>query len=279
MNLSPTQPTSQGCGTLEVEFIAGRTVVTRARAHSPLKWLLPQRKTQAAWAFSSTFGGGLVGGDRIEMQVGVREGASAVLATQSSTKVYRCLPETQCLQFLRANVERDALLVVAPDPVTCFAGASYEQQQIIRLAPEATLVYVDWLTSGRRARGESWAFSRYQTRLDIDFDGERLLTDSLLLDPGDGPLHSPYRMGQFHCCAVVVMCGPQSAEASAALLNEVGNRPIEPEQTVIDSVSPLKSGAIWRIAGQTTESVAQVLKNRLEFLKPILGDSPWGRKW
>jgi urease accessory protein len=167
VNVASTLPTRQGCGSIELEFIAGRTVVTHAQSHSPLKWLLPRRRTSAAWVFSSTFGGGLVGGDRIEMQVDVREGARAVFATQSSTKVYRCRPNTHCHQSLSANIGSDALLVVAPDPVTCFAGASYEQQQVIRLAPDATIVYVDWLTSGRRARGESWGFSRYRTQLDL----------------------------------------------------------------------------------------------------------------
>ena len=213
------------------------------------------------------------------MQVDVREGARAVFATQSSTKVYRCRPNTHCHQSLSANIESDALLVVAPDPVTCFAGARYEQQQVIRLAPDATIVYVDWLTSGRRARGESWGFSRYQTRLDLYRDGQRLLTDSLLLDPDDGPLDSPFRMGQYHCCATVVMSGPQSEAACETLLKEVGARPIEPGCPVIDSASSLTSGAIWRVAGNTTEAVGRVLKERLEFLKPLLGESPWARKW
>jgi urease accessory protein len=274
-----TDHQKQGRGTLELSLVAGRTVVTRAEAHSPFKWLLPRRSTSAAWAFASTFGGGLVAGDRIDMEVGVREGARAVLATQSSTKVYRSPSGATCQQILNATVESDALFVVAPDPVTCFAGARYEQRQIIRLAPDATLIYVDWLTSGRRARGEIWAFSKYQTRLDVYRDGERLLTDSLLLDPHDGPLDSPFRMGRFHCCAVMVMSGPRSEDASNALLDEVGNRPIEPDSEVIDSASPLKSGAIWRVAGQTTEQVARRLKDRLEFLKPTLGESPWGRKW
>ena len=278
--MTSTRPIQHGRGMLELSLVAGKTVVTRAEGHSPFKWLLPRRPTTAAWAFASTFGGGLVAGDRIDMEIGVREGSRAALVTQSSTKVYRSRSGATCLQTLNATVEDKALFVVAPDPVTCFAGARYEQRQIIRLAPSATLVYVDWLTSGRRARGESWAFSQYRTRLDVYRDGQRLLTDALLLDPKDGPLDSPFRMGRFHCCAVVVVDGPQAESASSALLDEVGSRPIEPVYSEeIDSASPLKSGAIWRIAGQKTEQVAQRLKHRLEFLKPLLGESLWGRKW
>ncbi|MEO2037022.1 MAG: urease accessory protein UreD [Planctomycetaceae bacterium] len=279
MTTASAQSIRHGYGTLEFELVAGRTVVSRAEAYNPLKWLVPRRSTPAAWAFSTTFGGGLVAGDQIEMQVGVRPGASAVLATQSSTKVYRSDSGADCSQILGATVDKGSLMVVAPDPVTCFRGARYKQKQIIRLHPEATLVYVDWLTSGRRARGECWAFSRYRTRLDLYRAGERYLTDSLLLDPDDGPLDSPFRMGTFHCFAMMVMCGPQTQEAVASLLTEVGDQAIHPGNEVVDSVSSLKDGAIWRIAGRTTEQVARRLKSRLDFLTPILGESPWYRKW
>jgi len=273
------QSIRRGHGTLEFERVAGRTVVTRAEAYNPLKWLVPRRSTSAAWAFASTFGGGLVAGDRIEMQVGVRPGASAVLATQSSTKVYRSDSDADCRQVMGATVDEGGLMVVVPDPVTCFGGARYRQQQIIRLDQEASLVYVDWLTSGRRARGECWAFSQYRTRLDLYRAGERYLTDSLLLDPNDGPLDSPFRMGTFHCFAMMVMCGPQTYEAVASLLAEVEDQTIDPVNEVVDSVSSLKDGVIWRIAGRTTEQVARRLQDRLEFLTPILGESPWYRKW
>ncbi|MCH2211570.1 MAG: urease accessory protein UreD [Fuerstiella sp.] len=279
MTTASPQSIRHGYGILEFSSVAGRTVVTRAEAYNPLKWLVPRRSVSAAWGFATTFGGGLVAGDRIEMQVGVGPGARAVLATQSSTKVYRSDTDADCTQILGATVGRDGLMVVAPDPVTCFRGARYSQKQIIRLHPDATLVYVDWLTSGRRARGECWAFSRYRTRLDLYRAGERYLTDSLLLDPDDGPLDSPFRMGPFHCFAMMVMCGPQTQEAVVSLLEEVGNQEIRPVDEVVDSVSSLKDGAIWRIAGRTTEQVARRLKSRLEFLTPILGESPWNRKW
>ena len=43
----------------------------------------------SAWAYAATYGGGLVGGDSVSMRVEVGAGASALVATQASTKVYR----------------------------------------------------------------------------------------------------------------------------------------------------------------------------------------------
>ena len=272
-------PTRSGRGQLELCLVNGRTVATRAEASNPLKWLVPRRSTPAAWAYASTFGGGLLAGDEIEMQVAVRPGASAVVSTQSSTKVYRSPTGATTTQTLNAHVDDDALLVVAPDPVTCFAGARYEQRQIVHLMPKANLVYVDWLTSGRRARGERWQFAHYRSRLDIYQNSKRLLTDALTLNPDDGPLDSPFRMGQFNCYAVLVLSGAGVEAQSQALLTDVDAQPVSPGNPVVEAASALTSGVIWRIAGQTTEQVSQVLTARLAFLSQILGDTPWARKW
>lgn len=271
--------TRSGRGDLELSLVDGRTVATRAEASNPLKWLLPRRPTPAAWVYASTYGGGLVAGDHIEMQVGVRSGASAVVSTQSSTKVYRSPSGATATQILSAHVDNDALLVMAPDPVTCFAGARYEQRQIIQLMPQANLVYIDWLTSGRRARGERWDFSNYQSRLEIYRDSERLLTDAMTLCPDDGPLDGPHRMGDFNCYAVLIFSGERMEAQSAALLQAVAAQPVSPGNPIVDAASPLTSGVIWRIAGQTTEQVSRMLAAKLEFLSEFLGDAPWARKW
>jgi urease accessory protein len=248
-------------------------------ATSPLKLLIPRRPGPAAWVYTSTYGGGLVAGDEIDLQVRLGPQAAGVMSTQSSTKVYKNPVGQPCRQTIRATVEEGALLVLAPDPITCYAGARYEQRQQIQLHRGGNIVVVDWLTSGRRARAERWAFSRYQSRLDVDLDQERVLTDALLLDPADGPLDSPFRLGRFHCLAVVVLIGDRLEEASRNLLERVGEKPIDRRARLIDSASPIRQGVVLRVLGETTELVARYLSVALSFLGEFLGETPWARKW
>ena len=42
---------------------------------------------------------------------------------------------------------------------------------------------VDWMTSGRHAVGERWAFSRYESRFDIRRGSQRMFFDALVLEP------------------------------------------------------------------------------------------------
>lgn len=85
--LSPTQ--APGSGWLRFAHVAGRTVLTRGSATSPLKLFNPRNAGASAWAYLATYGGGLVGGDQVRMRIEVGPQAAALVSTQASTKVYR----------------------------------------------------------------------------------------------------------------------------------------------------------------------------------------------
>ena len=79
--------TAAGSGLVVIAANAGQSVVSRLSASSPLRLLTPKNHGRAAWVYTSTFGGGLVGGDRIRLDVQVGSGAVVFLSTQSATKV------------------------------------------------------------------------------------------------------------------------------------------------------------------------------------------------
>ena len=268
-----------GHGLLELTKVRERTEITRSQATNPLKLITPRRDGSAAWVYSSTFGGGLVAGDQIHLDMQLAPNTTCVLSTQASPKVYRDPEKKGCQQTLRANIDDGALLVSVPDPITCFADAIYEQQQQFHLAPEGSVVLLDWLTSGRRKRGESWDFTRYRSQIDVYRDSQQLLTDRLLLDSRDGPLKSPFRVGRFHCLAVVVLVGKVLEAAGEKILQEIAEQPVESNSSLIETVSPLDGGLILRIAGITTQLVADCVTRRLCFLESFLGETPWARKW
>lgn len=270
---------SAGRGILELASVGGRTVVTRARAGNPLKLLLPRPRERAAWVYTSSFGGGLVAGDEVALDVKVGPGASCVLGTQSATRVYRCPGNKFCRQELRATVAADGFLVLAPDPVVCFAEAAYEQVQRFDIEPGGSLVVLDWLSSGRRLRGERWAFRRYSSRLDVHIGGEHVLCESLRLDPSRSPVGSEFKTGGFDCLAVVGLFGEKVVDAVSTLLDMISGQPFEPGQEILEAVSPVPHGAVLRVMGSTPELVGRYLNEKLGFLAEHLGETPWSRKW
>ncbi|MEC7922503.1 MAG: urease accessory protein UreD [Planctomycetota bacterium] len=271
--------TSAVRGKLELASVGGRTVVTRACAGNPLKLLLPRPREHAAWVYTSSCGGGLGAGDQVALDVKVGPGAACVLGTQSATKVYKCPGDKFCRQELRAKVEGDGFLVLAPDPVICFADSAYEQYQRVDLEPGSSLVVLDWISSGRRLRGERWAFRSYSSRLDVHVGDEQVLCESLRLDSTRSPVGSEFKTGGFDCLAVVGLFGEKVVDAVSALLDMISGQPFEPGQEIVEAVSPVSHGAALRVMGSTPELVGRYLDEKLGFLAELIGESPWSRKW
>lgn len=273
---SPSSAVAPGRGALTFSRIGARTVVRRAFSTSPLKLLNPQNHSPAAWVYLASYGGGLVDRDALRIDIDVQRGATAVISTQASTKVYRSPHGVS--QQLRADVEDDALLVLAPDPVVCFAGSSYTQDVEIRLGSHGALVLVDWLGAGRVASGERWQMDHFHSVTQIWSGQRRLLYDSLRLTPEDGDIAE--RMGRFNTLLTVVVAGPPLAADAARILEEVAALPLERQADLLISASPLKESALLlRIAAVSTERAAQTLRRILAFLPAHLGDDPWRRKW
>lgn len=268
-----------GTGYLGVEVVAGASTATSVRATSPLKILTPRSRGPFVWACLSSYGGGLLAGDEISLEIALGEDARCFVTTQASTKVYRNPHARPCSQKLRATLKERAVLFLAPDPVQAFAGSLYQQQQDFSLHSGSGLVLVDWLCSGRTARGERWAFNHFRSQNRIEVAGSRVLVDSLLLDPADGRLESPYRMGRFNCLALVVVVGEPFRSVCQCLLAEVAALPIIPRSTLICTASPVAQGALLRVAGESVETVRGELRRLLGFLPGFLHEDPWSRKW
>ena len=264
-----------GHAELGVEMVFGESTVTSALATSPIKLLTPRARGESVWSYTSSFGGGLVAGDRTQLKVNVSGGARCFLGTQSSTKVYRNPAALPCDHATRAEVKDDSLLVFTPEPVQAFADSHYTQRQEFYLAPDAGLVLLDWFTSGRAARGERWEFKHLESRSDVFIGGERALVDPIRLNSDV----LAERMGRFNCLATLLLIGPHVKAAGESLLKQVSARPVEKRAALTVSASPVRGGVSLRAAGEEVETVRRELSAHLVFLRDMLGDDPWARKW
>lgn len=262
-----------------VERVAGESAAVSIEANSPLKLLTPRARGLSVWSYLSSFGGGLVAGDETSLSLRVGSGARCFLGTQASAKIYRNPRSLPCSHRLDARVESGAILVLAPDPVQGFAGSIYLQRQEFRMAPGAGLAMVDWFSSGRSARGERWAFGRFQGRNEVFIGDDRLLLDSILLDPADGRLDGPHRLGRFNCFATILLLGLPFRQAASRLLAESADAPVKRRDSLTLSVSPLGDGALARIASEEVETAALEVRRILTVAAGVLGDDPWAHRW
>jgi urease accessory protein len=135
------------------------------------------------------------------------------------------------------------------------------------------------MSSGRTARGERWSFQRYFSRNVIERDGKKLLVDALLLDVTDGALNTKFRGGRFNCFATVAILGPRLQIFAKEILDWSAERPVTPRADFVFAAGPLREGVLFRCAGVAVEQVGRAIYERLGFVRRLLEDDPWARKW
>lgn len=266
---------ASGHGALSVQRRGARSVVSRAVAASPLRLLTPSNHGHAAWIYTSTFGGGLVDGDDVRLDIEVGEEASAYVSSQASTKVYRSPRGTT--NVVRAHVGASGLLVMAPDAVVPFAGARYRQTQRYDIAAGASLVVVDMLACGRMASDERWRFDACDSVIDLRIDGRRRVYDAVSLRAADGDLAA--RCGRFDVLATAVVAGaPLRGEIERLLSTAAGPVSRRADQIVAASAAG-PDACVIKLAGTATERAVRTLRELLDFVPERLADDPWIRKW
>jgi urease accessory protein len=149
-------------------------MLAHGASRAPLQILAPLRLADpAAVVTVLNPTGGLLGGDRLAIEVAVGPGAHACVTTPSATRVYRTNgPAAE--QDVRVRIEPGGCLEWLPDHTIPSAGAAFRQRIDIDLAPDARLILVDGFAAGRVARGEAWRFALLDAAVAVR-KGERLV--------------------------------------------------------------------------------------------------------
>jgi urease accessory protein len=178
--------------------------------------------------FLLTYGGGIVAGDSIDLDVKLDSSTRLILLTQGSTKIFKTpSPKLVSRQHMNIHLKHHSALVYLPDPVQPFAHTAFSQSQIYHMEKEqGNLCVCDWVTSGRSARGENWDIYEYKSRNEVwavDDAGKKrlLLRDNLILDQhGRTGMPLSSRMDSYSVFGTLIIRGPIFSLLSKFFLDE-----------------------------------------------------------
>ncbi|KAI0756699.1 UreD-domain-containing protein [Daedaleopsis nitida] len=296
--MSPTN-IEQGHGRVVLRNDGSGNVLSELSATYPLKLLSPQIPTRnVSIVYMLSYGGGLVGGDCIDLTIEVHDSSVLCILSQGSTKVFKARPgqrlsarsqiHSVTAQSLHVQVHPNSTLFLLPDPVTCFRAARYHQSQTFHLSKDSSAVLLDWITSGRKSLGEEWVFSRYYSLNEVWVDGKRIVKDAMLLEerePSSGPL-VPRTLAEslapYSCYATVIMYGPLVQDTLGHLHAKYGEITVFKQHappSLIWSFSPIcdGKGSVVRVAAKETEDVKNWLRDALQDLAQVLGTDMYKR--
>ncbi|WEL22255.1 urease accessory protein UreD [Halorhabdus sp. BNX81] len=202
--------------------------------------------------------GGVAQGDRHDVSIRARQGATALVSTQSATKV-----QSMTHNFARAEIEVAAgdgtHLEYVPGATILYPDARYTQSLTIELGSAATAIVGEVIVPGRLARGEAFEFDRYAAGVEASGPDGRLFADRLTLSPGDdgaGPRTTGVLSGDvFGTLYAVTTTECPAASLADAMADRVAD--CDPEAGV--STLPNDAGSWVRVVGDSTESVTDTL--------------------
>ena len=178
----PKLQRAHGVGRIAVAVDDGRTRLARLFQDGCAKIRLPRDARAAGLeAVLINSSGGLTGGDYMEWQASVGDGARLTLSTQACEKVYRAR-DGQAQQRVALILGEDARLDWVPQETILFDGGALSRRLDADLAAGARLLAVEAVILGRTAMDETVRHGVLRDRWRIRREGRLMFADDLRLD-------------------------------------------------------------------------------------------------
>jgi urease accessory protein len=176
---------TEGVARLKVQRIAGDSVAMDVDEGGPLRLRFPRaRAGDALDAVIVNTGGGIVGGDRLTLEIAAGDGASVAVTSQAAEKIYRSSGPDASIS-VRLSVAADAQLLWLPQESILFDRARVRRSIDADVATGASLTICESVVFGRTAMGEQVASGMIRDQWRVRRDSKLVFADALTLD---GPL-------------------------------------------------------------------------------------------
>ncbi len=270
--LSPAAPAVADAGRhwhaaidLGYERDGARTVLSRRTHRGPLvvqKSLYPEGESVCQTIIVHP-PAGIVGGDRLRVDVALGAGAHAQLTTPGAGKWYRSAGRT-ARQDIALRAAAGATLEWLPQETIVFDGAIGELALDVELRGDAAFMGWDVVCLGRAASGERFEHGRLRQRIAISRDGVPLFIERADLTGGDALLDSPVGLNGAVVFGTFIAAAQTVPDAILALCRDVAAADGEV------AVTRMRGCLLGRYRGASTQSARAYFAQLWCVLRPAL---------
>jgi urease accessory protein len=164
--------------------------------------------------------GGLVGGDRLSIDVEADAGSAVLLTTPGAQKWYRPMTAATATVETRLRLGDGAAVDWLPQPSILFDGARANQSLSIAMASTATCVGWEMLVRGRAAMGERWQRGRIEQTIEVTVGGVPRWRQRLVAGADDRSFDSPLGWCGHGIAASIWYCAPASSRDRLAAVRD-----------------------------------------------------------
>ena len=150
-----------------------------------------------AYVYIISPSGGILQGDRYNIDITLSNNAFAHITTQGATRIYK-MENNFGTQMVNIVVEEGSYLEYIPDQIIPFHDSRFYQPVQLKIHNNATLIYSEMLAPGRVASGESLEYEIcYIKTTAINHENKLRFTDMVKLEPKKENLRLEGILGKF----------------------------------------------------------------------------------
>ncbi len=167
--------------TFSAKASAGLTRRSHLREEGPLRLRCPGAPSAELEAVIVNTAGGVVGGDRLVLDVTAAPGARLVITTAAAERIYRSLAANSIIA-VHLNAEAGSSLVWLPQETILFDGARLSRTIHVDVAEDARFILVEAVVFGRAGMGETVHHGLLHDRWRIHRAGRILHAEAIRLE-------------------------------------------------------------------------------------------------
>jgi urease accessory protein len=177
---------ADGAAELGVDTVGGETRLKHLYQSDPCRILFPRPAQGGCFeAVVATTSGGIVGGDRLRIDLRAGEGATVSVATQAAEKVYRSASAESAIT-VQVEAAVSATVEWMPQETILFDQSRLRRKTDLSVAEGSRIFAGESVVFGRRARGERFARGALHDAWRVVRDGRLIWADALHLSQDVG---------------------------------------------------------------------------------------------
>ena len=246
-----------------------RTVLTESFSGMPFRTFPPfyARGHGCAYVYVVNPTPGFLGGDRVQVEIELGQGAHAFVTAPSATKVLMAGGD-YAEQTTHIRVADGAILEYVPSYVIPFAGARYRQRTLVRMEATSSCLVLDWFATGRTNRGETLRFEEYDNLMVLLSGDEPVVYERFVLHPKEEEYAVLGRL-ESHTVSASLYLMHSRPDLSKILEERMGEA--LGEQGVLSGVSTIGSGGLAvRVMGHAMPPVQKSVANAIRLIRRMV---------
>jgi urease accessory protein len=229
-----------------------------------------------AYVYIVSPSGGILQGDRYQIDIKLGNNTLAHVTTQGATRIYK-METNYASQTININLEEESYFEYIPDQIIPFRNSRFYQEVNLNVHDNATMIYSEVIVPGRVASGEAFEYDIcYIKTIGRNQLGKTRFMDVVKLDPKNKNLTKEGILGKFKVVGTIYVVTKEYYVKDLQYEISEGIKLLEVKGKISGgtSILPARQGIIIRILGNSAEDVKKIIFDIVRMArKQIVGAS------